>query len=407
MFGATKNIVNTDPQKIEDFLNRGIENIFPNKNELRKRLLSGKQITIYLGIDPTGPTLHMGHAIPLKKLGQLQKMGHKVILLIGDFTAMIGDPDKLSVRKPLTQKEVLSNCRLYKKQASIFLNFSGSNKAELKFNSKWLAKMNFSEILNLSSKITVDQILKRDMFQQRIKENRPLYLHEFMYPVMQGYDSVVMNVDAEIGGNDQMFNMLTGRDLMKEFLGKEKFVITMKLLVDSGGKKMGKTEGNGILLTDNGSEKFGKVMSWTDDMIISGFELCTNISSEKIEEYKKDLSAGINPKDLKVKLAKEIVSIYHGTDVANKAEANFVNTFKKGGVPEGVKEVEVSKGNLLVDVLISAEIIKSKTEWRRLVEEGAINEIDSKENISDYNFTLEKDSVWKIGKKRFVKIKIK
>ena len=194
---------------------------------------------------------------------------------------------------------------------------------------------------------------------------------------------------------------------MKEMLGKEKFVITMKLLTDTSGKKMGKTEGNGISLVDSDLEKFGKVMSWTDDMIVSGFELCTNVSFEDVEKIKNDLVSGVNPRDIKMRLAREIVSIYHGKEYANKAEENFINTFKKGGVPNDVKEVEVSKGDLFSNVLIKAEIIKSKTEWRRLVEEGAVNNIDSKESVSDYNFILEKESVFKIGKKRFVKIKIK
>ena len=282
----------TDEKRINELLNRGIENIFV-KEELKKKLLSGKKLKIYLGIDPTGPTLHMGHAIPLKKLKEFQELGHQVILLMGDFTAMIGDPtDKMAARKQLTHKEVLNNLKKYKKQASIFLKFTGDNKAEFKFNSKWLAKMNFEDVLDLASKMTVDQMLKRDMFVKRNEEGKPIFIHEFMYPLMQGYDGVAMKVDIEIGGNDQMFNMLTGRHLSLQILNKDKSVITMKLLEDNSGKKMGKTEGNMITFEDAPSDMFGKVMSWNDSLIEKGFELCTDVVEINTEE---------NPKDLKMK----------------------------------------------------------------------------------------------------------
>ena len=204
--------IDTNIKKIDEFLTRAVEHIYPNEDFLRKKLLSGERQTVYLGIDPTGPTLHMGHAVVLKKLRDLQRLGHKIILLIGDFTATIGDPDKLSVRKPLTRKEVLNNAKYYKKQASRFLNF-GWGGAELKYNSKWLASLSFEDLLKLSSHLTYSQVIKRSMFQERIKEDRDIYLNEFMYPLMQGYDSVVMDVDGEIGGNDQTFNMLVWRDL--------------------------------------------------------------------------------------------------------------------------------------------------------------------------------------------------
>src|SRR5574343_1572006 len=199
-----------------ELLERGIENIYPSKAYLESRIAKGKKLRMYLGVDPTGPTLHMGHAIPLMKLADLQKLGHEVILLIGDFTAMIGDPtDKSATRKQLTRKEVLKNATLYKKQASKFLNF-GFGGAKLMYNSKWLASMNFENVVSLASKITVQQMIQRDMFQERLKEEKPIYLHEFLYPLMQGYDSVAMKVDGEIGGNDQTFNMLAGRDLRSE-----------------------------------------------------------------------------------------------------------------------------------------------------------------------------------------------
>ncbi|HEY4494564.1 MAG TPA: tyrosine--tRNA ligase, partial [Candidatus Paceibacterota bacterium] len=260
MFGTKKTQIITDEKKIDEFLKRGVENIFPNKDFLKARLIKGERMTFYLGIDPTGPSIHLGHLIPLKKLSELQKLGHNIILLIGDFTAMIGDPtDKTSARKKLTREEILKNCEGYKKQVSKIISFSGSNKATLRFNSEWLSKLTFSELLDIASHITYAQTVKRSMFQQRIEEGKDLFLHEFMYPMMQGYDSVAMDVDGEIGGNDQTFNMLMGRDLMKSLKNKEKFVLATKLLTDSEGKKMGKTEGNMISLDQTAENMFGKV----------------------------------------------------------------------------------------------------------------------------------------------------
>jgi len=399
--------IDTNPKKIEEFLTRGVENIYPSVDYLRKKLLSGEKQTMYLGIDPTGPTLHMGHAIPLKKLQEFQKLGHQVILLIGDFTGMIGDPtDKLATRKQLTKKEVLKNSRLYKKQASTFLRF-GFGGTKLKYNSNWLSKMNFADVLNLASKMTVEQMLKRDMFEKRIVDKKPIFIHEFMYPLMQGYDSVAMNVDGEIGGNDQTFNMLTGRDLVKEINGKEKFVMTVKLLVDPSGKKMGKTEGNMVALNDSPTEMFGKVMSWTDGMILPGFELCTNVSMTEIEQIKQSLLAGNNPRDHKIRLAKEIIALYYSIFEANKAEADFVKTFKEGGLPEKIDEISIVSGELLSEVSVRAGLVKSKGEFRRLVLEGAVSDQETEIKINDPNWKVIKTGIFKIGKRRFLKITVK
>jgi tyrosyl-tRNA synthetase len=398
--------INTDPQKIEEFLTRGVENIYPNIDFLRKKLLSGEKQTMYLGIDPTGPILHMGTAVVLKKLRDFQNLGHKVILLIGDFTATIGDPDKLSVRKPLTRKEVLNNAKNYKKQISRFLKF-GLGGAEFKYNSKWLGKMNFEDVLNLASKMTVDQMLKRDMFQERIKQGRPVYIHEFMYPLMQGYDSIAMNVDGEIGGNDQTFNMLTGRDLMKEVQNKEKFVVTTKLLVDPNGAKMGKTTGNMVTMKDNPSEMFGKVMSWTDGVLLLGFELCTDVSLSEIENIKQEILSGANPKDIKVRLAKEIITIYHSKEEADKAEQNFINTFKEGGLPEKIDEIVSVNGESLADISVRAGLVKSKGEFRRLILEKAVSNQETGDKINDVNYKVISSTIFKIGKRRFLKVIIK
>lgn len=403
---SKKQKINTDEAKIETFLNRGVENVYPNKEDVNKKLLSGKKLKVYLGIDPTGPTLHIGHAIPLRKLKLLQDLGHEIILLIGDFTAMIGDPsDKTAVRKQLSRKEVLENCKNYKKQAEKIISFSGTNPAKFVFNSKWLAKMNFSDVLKLASRVTVDQMLKRDMFEKRIEENKPIFIHEFMYPLMQGYDSIAMDVDGEIGGNDQTFNMLMGRELSREVNNKNKFVITTKLLADPNGKKMGKTEGNMITLEDSPSNMFGKVMSWTDGMIVAGFELCTDVSLEEIEKVKKDLENGVNPRDIKIKLAKEVVEIFCGKSFGVKAEQDFINTFSKGGIPENVEEIKVLKDEKMADVLLRAGTVESKSEWRRLVLQGGVSNAETDEKIESPD-EIVKNITLKVGKKRFVRLAV-
>ncbi len=408
MFNFNKEKVVTDEGKIENLLSRGVEAVFPNKDFLKSRLLKGEKLTFFLGIDPTGLTLHLGHAITIKKLAEFQKLGHQIILLIGDFTAMIGDPtDKTAVRKKLTREQVLKNCEKYKDQASKFISFSGANKALVKFNSEWLAKMNFEDVLDLASNMTVDQMLKRDMFAKRAEEGKPIYIHEFMYPLMQGYDSVAMDVDGEIGGNDQTFNMLTGRDLMKTLKNKEKFVVATKLLTDSEGKKMGKTEGNMVSLDQTPEDMFGKVMSWSDGIIVPGFELIADNSASEIESIKSALASGTNPKDFKVKLAKEIVKMIHGAEAAEKACESFENTFSKGEVPEDIQELNLSKDSLIKESLIQAGIVSSNADWRRLVEGNAVSVVETEEIIKDPFVKAEKEMTLRIGKKRFVKMIIK
>ncbi len=385
----------TDENKIEHLLNHGVENIFV-KETLKNKLLSGKRLRVYLGIDPTGPTLHMGHAIPMMKLKEFQDLGHQVILLMGDFTAMIGDPtDKASTRKQLTHKQVLTNLKKYKKQASKFLNFSGKNAAQIKFNSKWLMKMNFAEVLELSSKITVDQMLKRDMFVKRHEEGKPILGHEFFYPLMQGYDSVAMDIDVEVGGNDQTFNMLMGRDLVGEMLQKDKSVIAMKLLADNTGKKMGKTEGNMVSFEDSAEDMFGKVMSFHDSLIKIGFELCTFVNENELPDLN-------DPKNAKMKLAFEITKIYHGDKKAQSAREDWISKFEKKEIPEELTKV---KGEgLIIDLLLVNNLVGSKNQARRLLDEGAILDLVSKEKIKDIKYKVKKGDKFKIGKKLFIEI---
>ncbi len=392
---------------IQEFLTRGVEQVYPTRAFLEEKLIKGDKVTMYLGVDPTGPTLHIGHAIALRKLRDFQRLGGKVVLLIGDFTAMIGDPtDKSAARVRLTHEQVLENAKLYKEQASKFLDFTGPNAAEIRHNSEWLGKMSFNDVVELAAHFTVQQMLERDMFEKRLTEEKPIHLHEFLYPLMQGYDSVALDTDGEIGGNDQTFNMLAGRTLMKQMKNKEKFVFVTKLLADQTGKKMGKSEGNMLAFSDSAADMFGKVMSWTDGMILSGFELCTDVSMAEIAELKKALEGGENPKNLKARLAREIAASYHGADAALKAAMDFEAAFSKGGFPEDAPTVAVGSGAPLLDILLGAKMVESKTEARRLFEDGAVSENDGPK-ITDPLFLVTKDLELKVGKRRFLKIKVK
>ena len=403
-FAQTPNVI-VDDAKIHELLTRGVEKIFPSAEFLEKKLRSGERQTMYLGIDPTGPTLHIGHFVPLLKLRQFQELGHRIILLIGDFTAQIGDPtDKGTSRKLLTHEDVLSNAKLYQRQASHLLSFRGLNSAELKYNSKWLGKLSFKDVIELSAHQTHADMIKRDMFQKRIAEGKELYMHEFLYPLMQGYDSVAMGVDGEVGGNDQTFNMLVGRDLMKRTKQKEKFVIAMKLLTDPSGKKMGKTEGNMVALSDAPSEIFGKVMSWPDGQILIGFELCTRVPLRDIEMIRSALERGENPKNLKLRLAEEITALIHGESMAKKARAGFDSAFTEGK-PEEFLEIRVSDTITVGEALIDKKVVASKTELRRLIGEGAITNLDSNTKMGEEFLKTPQAGKYRIGKHRFVEIR--
>lgn len=396
-------------EKIKEILNRGVEKIYPNSKYLEKLLNSDKKLKLYLGIDPTGPALHLGHAIVLNKLKQFQDLGHKIILLIGSFTAIIGDPtDKKAARKQMTHDEVMKNCKNYKKQASKILDFEGENAVEIKYNHEWLDELKLRELVNLSSHFTVQRLLERDMFEKRMKNARPIYLHEFLYPLMQGYDSVVMEVDGEVGGNDQTFNMLTGRDLMKDLKNKEKFVLTTKLLTDNIGVKMGKSEGNMLTLEDSPQDMYGKVMSWTDGMIGNGFELCTQISTSEVEKINKELYNGesqVNPRDYKMKLAYEIVKLYYSEKEAKDGQEEFAKVFQKKENPKNMKEFKVKVNSAkLIDVLSDSKLTSSKGEARRLIEQGAVKVNGKIVKEWDREMEFEDGMVIQAGKRKFVKI---
>ena len=392
-------------QKIQTLLSKGVSEILPNKNFLESLLVKDKKLSIYAGFDPTGPTLHLGHTIQLRKLRHFQDLGHQIIFLIGDFTARIGDPtDKTSARKQLTEKEIKTNLKLYKKQAEKFISFSGKNAAKIKYNNDWLGKMKFADVLELASHMTVDQMLKRDMFARRIEEEKPIYIHEFMYPLMQGYDSVYMNIDGEVGGNDQLFNMLAGRTLLKQMKNKEKFVITTKLLEDSNGKKMGKTEGNMVSLLDTPTDMYGKIMSWTDGLIVPAFELCTDASMEDVQNTARELAGGAHPRTIKMALAFEITKSIHGEKAAQNAQDFFVQTFQKKETPTDAEKISID-GKTLEDILIENSILTSKGEVRRMLEGGAIKNLTTDTVLAAEDAKKSPEAgVYKIGKAKFVEL---
>ncbi len=388
--------------KLQTLLERGVENIFPNREFLEEKLKLGKPISIYVGYDPTGPSLHIGHAITLMKLRDFQELGHKVIMLIGDFTALIGDPtDKGAARVRQTREQVLENCKMYQKQASATLKFDGENPAELRFNSDWLGKLNFAEVLELAAHFTVQQMLERDMFEKRMQEAKPIYLHEFLYPLMQAYDCVAMDVDGECGGNDQTFNMLAGRDLMKDLKGKEKFVIATKLLVDGSGKKMGKSEGNMIALSDSPEDMFGKVMRWSDDMIVPGFEICTRIPMEEIREIEESMKNGTNPRDFKLNLAYHVTDMFLGDEAARQGRENFSAVIQNNEKPAEIAELKPTEYDI-VTVLVEAGFVESRGVARRQIEGGGVKINDEK--VESLEAQTKAGDIIQKGKRFFVKV---
>lgn len=398
----------TDEKLVDDLLSRGVEKIYPSREELKKKLMSGDRIRLYCGYDPSAPSLHVGNAISIDKLGQFQRLGHEVIFLIGSFTGMIGDPtDKGAARIPLTREQVLFNAQNFQEQASAYLSFEGENKAQVKYNNEWSDKVTFRDLIELSSHFTVQQMIVRDMFQKRLAEEKPIFLHEFLYPLAQAYDSVMMDVDLEIGGNDQMFNMMCGRDLLKAMKGKDKFVLTMKLLADNNGKKMGKSEGNAFFLDDSANDMYGKVMSWSDGVLPSAFELCSDVPMLEVKGLLETLDT--NPRDLKMRLAYEITRRNYGEEGAKSAQDNFIKIVQNKEVPEEIEERKIAQNNLgIVDLLILLELAPSKTEARRLIEQGGIKVgmVDNLEIITDpkKEITISSGLIVSRGKRQFIKI---
>lgn len=396
----------TDEKLIDKLLSRGAEEVIV-KEELRKKLLSGKKLRIKLGIDPTGSVLHLGHAVVIRKLKEFQDLGHQVIFLIGDFTARIGDPTgRASARVPMTDADIENNMKNYQEQAGMILDM---NKVEVRYNSEWLAKLDLKDLIMLTSKITYAQMAQRADFKERIKKDLDLSIQEFMYPAMQGYDSVALKADVELGGTDQKFNLLMGRQLQKRYDQQPQDVVTCPLLEGLGGKdKMSKSLGNYIALTEEPNSMFGKVMSLTDDLIVNYFNLCTNLSLEEIEVIEKQLKNNqINPRDAKMHLALEITKIYHGEKKATEAQEYFEKVISKKELPSEIAEIKVSAGELLIDVLVKNKLAESKSDARRKVDQGGIK-VDN-DVMRDWQLKLDRSfdgKILKSGKREFRRIKI-
>jgi tyrosyl-tRNA synthetase len=397
---------NTDPKKIEEILTRSISAIYPNKKLFEEMLMSGKQLRIYMGIDPTATYVHLGHATNYILLKRLHALGHKIIVLIGDFTAMIGDPsDKNAARKRLTKDDVQHNLKTFKAQIGKILDFNDKkNPIELRFNSDWLSKLTLADALDLAAHITVQRMLERDNFEKRIKENKPLYVHEFFYPLMQGYDSVALEVDVEIGGTDQTFNMLAGRTLVKDYQNREKIVVTTTLLENpaTGEKLMSKSLGTGIALDENPIDMFGKTMALPDEAIIQCFIDCTYLSMEEIKKIEQDLKKGLNPRDVKMKLAFELVKMYYSEKEARKAQDNFIKTFSKKETPDEIPQLKPSAMDIIT-VLVEAKICKSKSEARQVIAQGGVKINDKK--VESIDEKVKSGDVAQKGSRFFVKIK--
>jgi tyrosyl-tRNA synthetase len=396
----------TDKKKISEIFERGlIAGIIPSKDELLKFLFSGGRLKIYIGADPTFASLHLGHAGNYMFLENLRNLGHEVIMLIGDFTARIGDPSgRTTARIPLTEDQIEKNMKGWISQLKPILNFSDrKNPVRVVYNSKWLSKLKFAEILQLASNFTVQQMIERDMFEKRWKENIPIHLHEFLYPIMQGYDSVAMDVNAELCGTDQLFNALAGRTLLKRLKNKEKFVITLNLLQNpKTGEMMSKSKGTGVFLSASSDDMYGALMAQPDEMTEALFINCTRIPlSEKGAVFAR------GPKAAKEKVAFEIVRIMHGEKKARVAQENFEKLFSKKEIPEDLPELKLKTAEMsALDIVLASGVVKSRGEARRLVEQGGFDIGERTIKDSAEKIHLNSGETLKIGKKRFFRIKI-
>lgn len=403
--------INTDPSVIEEVLARSIAGILPSKEDFKKTLASGRRLSFYVGIDPTADYVHLGHSTNYLLLERLHAMGHRIIVLVGDFTAMIGDPsDKTSMRVQLTADEVEENLRSFKHQIGKILNFEDKeNPIEFKFNSEWLSKLTFADTVELASNFTVQQMVERDAFKKRLAAEKPLFVHEFFYPLMQGYDSVALEVDVEIGGTDQTFNMLAGRTLLRRFKNKEKFVITTTLLEnpETGEKLMSKSLGTGVGLDESAKSMFIKTMQLADPGILQVFTDCTRLSLEEIDTYRRRLKAGENPRDVKLALATEIVRMYHGEEAAQKAQQDWISEVSQKSVADDIKILTVVNPVNLIDVITDAGIVDSRGKARRLVVQGAVRINDTRVEPETEEIVVTSDSVLRVGKKHSFKLKIK
>ena len=384
-------------------IQRGADEILPLE-ELKKKLEKNKPLRVKLGMDPTAPDLHLGHTVVINKMKQLQDLGHEIIFLIGDFTGMIGDPTGKNVtRKPLTKADVLENAKSYEDQVFKILD---KDKTRIAFNSEWMGKMSSAEMISLASKQTVARMLERDDFSKRYKGGQAISIHEFLYPLVQGYDSVALRADIELGGSDQKFNLLVGRELQKQADMEPQVILTMPILEGLDGvQKMSKSLGNYIGIDEDPDSMFGKIMSISDDLMWRYLELLSFESLETIESWKKEVDNGENPRNIKFRLAEEIISRFHNKDQAVKAQQNFIDRFAKNQIPDEMDEFSFSKGIKVANLLKDSNLVSSTSEAFRMIKQGAVK-IDG-EKLTDKNLTPNEGTlVFQVGKRKFARVTI-
>ncbi|WP_338832931.1 Tyrosine--tRNA ligase [Moorella humiferrea] len=390
-------------------IRRGVAEIIPEedlKDKLERSLAEGKPLRVKLGLDPTAPDIHLGHTVVLQKLRQFQELGHQVIIIIGDFTGRIGDPTgKSETRRQLSEAEVLANAETYKEQIFKVLDPA---RTEVTFNSRWLANLTFTDVIQLAAKITVARMLEREDFARRYQENRPISVHEFFYPLMQGYDSVALAADVELGGTDQKFNLLMGRHLQREYGQEPQVAVMMPILPGLDGvQKMSKSLGNYIGINEPPKEMYGKTMSLPDELMLTYFELVTTVSLEELEEIRKGLADGtLHPRDAKMRLAREIVGLYHGEAAALEAEEEFRKVFQLGDLPQDIPEVEVKETQIwLPRLMVQAGLAPSTSEARRLIRQGAVRIDGQRLDDPDAELVVRDGAVIKAGKRKFVRLR--
>lgn len=394
---------------IEELLTRGVDTIYPTKEELEKVLRAGKKLTLYMGFDPTGDKLHVGHMVGLMKMADWQKLGHKVIFLIGDGTGQAGDPSGKTKSRDtfFTNEQLRQNAKDYVMQASKIVKFDGDNPIKIKYNGDWLNKLDLPKMLEIAGHFTLQQLLERDLYQERMKQNEPVNLRAFLYPLLQGYDSVTMEVDLEIGGTDQTFNMLVGRQLVKDYLKKDKFVMSTPLLADANGNKIGKTEGNAIAITDTPNDLYAKILSFPDEIIVKGFEYLTRIPMQELRSIEKTISSGENPMVYKKKLAHAIVAMLNTDNDARLAQEAFERNVQRGELPETITEISLGDTDeefVNEDLLVDLGLATSKSDAKRLFQQGGV-EVDGKRVGLNENIQILNGMIVRIGKRKIVKLK--
>ena len=388
-------------------INRGTDEIL-TESDLKKKLDSGKQLVIKAGFDPTAPDLHLGHTVLLNKLTHFQDLGHRVVFLIGDFTGRIGDPSGTNKTRPtLDAKDLEENAKTYEKQVFKILK---KDLTDVRFNSEWCEKLGADGLIRLAAKYNVARMLERDDFSKRFSENKSIAIHEFLYPLVQGYDSVALKADVELGGTDQKFNLLVGRELQRDYDQEPQVVITVPILEGLDGvKKMSKSLNNYVAIDEEPDEMFGKIMSISDDLMWRWFELLSFMSEEEINSLKKEMQDGKNPRDIKFILAEEIVDRFHKDGDGQKCKESFLNRFQKGQIPENVDSVKVNidgESILLVNLLKETNMIASVSEGNRLIKQGGIKVNSEKVNDPKFEISVNSENLYQVGKRRFLKIKI-